>query len=430
MDIPQIYSKKTKTTYVAAVPLDRDPPEYPSEFFKRTKEKPTITLPKSDLAVDDARKMVKGQIRDGVLELDLAKHYLFLVLSGILELNTEDWWSFGIKILSKNTMGDPLCPVIIEEDVNVSPLDSRNVDNSAVPDDDLWMCTYLLAIYRIGRATNKNYQNKLIDDANRLMATFPGNYIAMVQTLQAYDTWPADSNYCKMVASVDMFFSRFKKSKWAILRFGTISSRYKDCAALTAMNHYAKLLGVDLVDALQWSFVSRVSDEIEQMLKPDQELDKPQSYMPYMMDFGISKMSPYSSVRNPAWHLFCHTIGSLLISQRSINARHLEASDQSNILSNAELVAYVFQTRVKWSKNFKRVGTEDDSDDLDSLQQTLLSTATLPKSTDADEWYAWMKLNDFELPTECKRIVAKSAKRLKDSREGSVGQFVYLRLGD
>ncbi|UBB42387.1 nucleocapsid protein [Wufeng Rhinolophus pearsonii tupavirus 1] len=430
MDLPQIFSKKTQATYVAAVPLDKDPPEYPAEFFKRKLEKPTVNFPRSELTLDDTRKMVKGQIRDGVLELDLTKHYLRLVLKEIREQGTEDWVSFGIRILAKGEIGNPFCMVGIIEELNQKPLDSKNVDNSATSEDDLWMTTYLLAVYRIGRAANKNYQNKLIDDVNRLMATFPGTYISMVQTLQAYDTWPADIDYCKIVACVDMFFSRFKKSKWAILRFGTISSRYKDCAALTAMNHYAKLLGVDLVDALQWSFVSRVSDEIEQMLKPGQELDKPYSYMPYMMDLGISRMSPYSSVRNPAWHLFCHTIGSLLISQRSINARHLEAPDQSNILSNAELVAYVYQTRVKWSKNFKRAGTDDDSDALGLAQTVVLTTANLPKTTNADEWFAWMKMNDFELPDECKRVVAKVARRLKDSREGSIGQFAYLRLSD
>ncbi len=430
MDLPRIYSKKTKTTYLAAVPLDKDPPEYPSEYFKRKLDKPAVVLPRSDLGLDDVRKMVKGQIRDGVLELDLAKHYLRLVLTDIRETSQEDWTSFGVKILSKGETGTPFCMVTIAEEVKGKPLDSKHVDATATKDDDLWICTYLLAVYRIGRAANKNYQNKLIDDVNRLMATFPGDCISMVQTLQAYDTWPADVDYCKLVACVDMFFSRFKKSKWAILRFGTISSRYKDCAALTAMNHYAKLLGVDLVEALQWSFVARVSDEIEQMLKPDQELDKPESYMPYMMDFGISRMSPYSSVRNPAWHLFCHTVGSLLISQRSINARHLEAPDQSNILSNAELVAYVYQTRVKWSKNFKRLGTEDDSDALGVSQTVVMSSSALPKTTEADEWFAWMKLNDFELPEECKRVVAKVARRLKDSREGSIGQFVHLRLSD
>ncbi|AAX47596.1 nucleocapsid protein [Tupaia virus] len=430
MSLSRLYSKKTQSSYNATAPLDRDPPEYPGDAFKKSRNKPTLTRPKSNLSLDDARCMIKGQIQNGSVDIELAKHYLILVLEQITEDNSDDWTSFGVQILSRTERGRPLCMVNIQLDDKDKTFDSQVKDSTATVEDDLWMTTYLLAIYRIGRATNKNYQTQLIDELNKLLATFPGDYVPMVQALQAFDSWPNDPNYCKLVACVDMFFSRFKKSKWAILRFGTISSRYRDCAALTALNHFSRLLGVDLVDALEWSFVGRVSDEIEQMLKPDQELDKVDSYTPYMIDLGISKASPYSTVRNPAWHLFCHTVGSLMMSRRSINARHLEAPDQSNILSNAELIVFVFETRIKWLKNFRKLDSVDASDQLDQVAPVVLGTKDLPNTTNADDWFSWMKLNNFELPDECGRYVSKLAKKLKDSREGSVGQFVYLRLGD
>lgn len=430
MENLKIFSKKTKREYTAAVPLDKDPPEYPGDQFDKKREKPKLICPRSGLKLDEVRKMIKGQIRDGTLDIELAKFYLISLLKTIDEPNDENWSSFKILILGSKEVGKPLCVVQVVDDTKDAQLDSKSKENDASEEDDLWMSTYLLSIYRIGRATNKAYQVKLIDDLNKLMATFPGQAIPMIQGLQALDSWHGDSNYCKIVASVDMFFSKFKKSKWAILRFGTISSRYRDCAALTAMNHYAKLLGADLVEALEWSFVGRVSDEIEQMLKPEQELDKPDSYMPYMMDLGISKMSPYSTVRNPAWHLFCHTVGSLMFSRRSMNARHIEAPDQSNIISNAELIVFVYETRIKWLKNFRRVDEPDTSDDLKNIRPAVFESATLPSTTKADDWFAWMKLNHFELPDECRKYIGKSAKKLKDTREGSIGQFIYMRLGD
>ncbi|ADB88758.1 nucleocapsid [Durham virus] len=425
-----IVSKKTQRAIVPSVPLGRDPPEFPADFFARG-QKPEMMIPNNAVTLDDARMILLDQIKKGSLDINLGKLYLYLVLKDITQNLDADWTSFNVQIGSLGTSMSPWGIVTVNQDPNQCRIDGSSKDTSAKKEDDQWMCMYLLAIYRVGKATNKTYQTMLIDQLNRMLASVSKNAVPMVQAMAALDSWPNDTNFCKMVACVDMFFNKFKNHEWAVLRFGTISSRFRDCAALTSMAHYQQLLGINLGKALEWIFVSRVTEEVELILTPNQELDKPDSYMPYLIDLGISKNSPYSSTRNSSWHLFCHGLGALLASRRSVNARHLEAADQSNILINVMLISYVFQTRVTWSKNFVEQGQVDKSDALnDGKKSVLLSKSSLPSTTSADDWFCWMKLNRFELPDDCKVLAGKNAQKLNDSRDGSIGQFLYKRLGN
>ncbi|WPV62772.1 MAG: nucleocapsid protein [Wufeng bat tupavirus 2] len=425
-----LFSKKSGKVIPARVPLDRDLPEYPKDYFDKHRKKPPLEIQTHSVTLADLRQMVAGQISSGELDLKVCKAYLLSLMETLKEKLLDDWISFEVKIGAKDEEITPLHIVEVTKVAGAGSLDSPFKDSSATDSDDQWMCMYLLGIYRIGRVTNKQYQTQLIENLNKMTHVLRPDAPQMTQAMQAFDTWPNDSTYCKIVACFDMFYCKFKKSAWAAVRFGTISSRYKDSAALTSMTHFGKLLGANLADCLEWSFVARVSEEIEGMLRPDQELDKPDSYMPYMMDLGISKTSPYSSVRNPGWHLFCHTVGSLMQSARSYNARHLEAADQSNIISNAELVVYVYETRIMWSKGFRKDGEVDKSDDLADYNAEVIGSNSLPSTTKADDWFTWMKLNNFELPSECLAHCAKNARKLKNSRDGSIGKYIYARLAD
>lgn len=231
-----------------------------------------------------------------------------------------------------------------------------------------------------------------------------------------------------IVACIDMFLYKFPTSQWAPVRFGSICTRHRDCSGLMAMNHFKNLLGVSLDSALEWIFVQRVAEEIELMLTPGQELDKPDSYMPYMMDMGLSKSSPYSAVRNACWNLFCHSVGSLMQSSRSINGRLIETSDHTNIVANAQLVSFVFETRFQWSKAFVKAGETDKSDSLKNFNASTLGTSDLPSTMVPDDWFAWIKLQGFELPKQILDHCAKNARKLKDARDGSIGQYIHLKL--
>ncbi|WAD86929.1 nucleoprotein [Tupavirus incomtus] len=431
MEPINLYSKKTQRVLTTAVPLDRDVAEYPSEFFEKSRAKPTFPYHPTTTPLADLRQMVAGTMRSGKLDLEVCKAYLLAVLTDQTEELQQDWVSFGVEIGKKGHKVGPFCMVTRQAEGSPKVYDSQEKNNTVTAADDIWMVMHLLAFYRIGRGTTiGSYRNLLITKVNAMIMAINPDAIPINATAQAIETWQNDSGYCKIVACVDMFYSYFKKSPWAVIRVGTIPSRYKDCAALTSMSHFARLLGQDLAKCLEWSFVGRVSDEIEALLKPGQELDNPYSYTPYMMDLGISRTSPYSTVRNPSWHLFCHSVGALMQSTRSIQARHLEAADQSNILANAQLVVFVFETKIVWSKNFKPEGSTDPSDSLDGLLTESVGTSSLPSGVEADEWFAWMKLNGFTLPKACLKHCEKNARKLKDSRESSIGKYVAARLAD
>ncbi|AJR28403.1 nucleoprotein [Klamath virus] len=426
----KLYSKKSQRSLPTAVPLDRDVAEYPSEFFERARVKPQFQYVQVSNTLEDLRQMVAGMIQVSELDLEVCKAYLIAVLLTQEEVLQNDWVSFGVIIGKRGDKVNPFCMVQMAPEGLPRVLDSQQKSSQVNAADDLWMCMYLLCFYRLGKITNKTYLSTILDRMNSMLLGYRKDVAPLSANLQAIEAWHNDSGYCKIVACVDMFYSMFKKSPMAAIRVGTIPARYRDCAALTAMAHFSKLLGQDLAKCLEWSFVGRVSDEIEALLQPGQELDNPFSYTPYMMELGLSRASPYSTVRNPCWHLFCHSIGALMQSTRSINARHLEAADQSNILANAELVVYVFETHIVWAKNFRPEGTMDASDALDSLQPETLGTSMLPASVDADAWFSWMKLHNFTLPSQCVKHCEKNARKLKNSRESSIGKYVASRLAD
>lgn len=122
-------------------------------------------------------------------------------------------------------------------------------------------------------------------------------------------SWLNDRGFLKMVAGIDMFLHWFKDNESAILRMGSLESRFRDCAGLLSYGYAQSILNIDAGDLMDWIFVKSMGDELVKMSTEGQESGNKESYFP---DLGLVSKSAYSSNANPYLFLWIHIIGCIL----------------------------------------------------------------------------------------------------------------------
>nr|UUB88389.1 nucleoprotein [Yata virus] len=421
-----MFSALSGKPVAACMPHETIPPQYPADFFRNNKNtKPHIRIPMSELDLDRVRKFVHAGIIDrNKLKLPHAMRYLFLVLSKIKEKLDNDWKSFGVTIGLKDQDLDPFCMYVVHHDAG--PQVDGTESTTVGPEDDDWMVMYLLGIYRLGRTQNDTHKGNLATRLLAQMKSLNPRTLNITNDDALQNIWVGNTDYCKLIAGIDMYFNRFKKSDFAYLRFGTIPSRFKDCASLLSIGHVCNLTGMTLEEYLGWIFVATVGREIESMMKEGNEVDQPFSYMPYMMEMGLSMKSPYSSAASPGVYTLAHIIGTLLFSERSKNARMVSENNLSNIRINAEIVAYVRARKGSLMKVFHKdkasleaaQAVQEDNGSVDVL------LGDLPAGNDPDEWFTTLEINQFELPHEIRTHTISESRKIGNTRAHTIGHHV------
>ncbi|AJR28542.1 nucleoprotein [Nkolbisson virus] len=414
------YRVTTKKVVKPVLPQEETPGQYPSDWFDNHKgEKPRLVIPYKHADVGTLRGVVYGGIQKDTLDIKVAITYLYAVMVKLEVECDDEWKSFGVLIAGAKTTVNPFCMVEVES----KQLDLPNQQaGAATEEDDLWMCFYILVQYRLLKVNNVEYEKLLVKRANVHLASLPGAKKSEVHSRKVYAAWLANPMYLRIVAAVDMFFHKFKEHPYAICRYGTLGSRYKDSAALTTLNHITKLTGLQIVDFMMWIFNDNIADELDRMARPDQELEKCDSYTPYMRDLGISDRSPYSAQMNPTFHMFCHALGTLLGSRRSMNARIAGEVDVTNTLTNAEVVAFILNR----CPTFVKAYTED----LESVPtaQHKAVAGKMPTGPDPDMWFEYLAKLNFVLPDEIIRFAKERASGLSNIRPDTIGELVYKQL--
>ncbi|AJR28375.1 nucleoprotein [Iriri virus] len=398
--------------------------QYPSTHFQNGGGKPILQVEQSDYDLKEARDSVRTGIELGEIKLPIAIRYLQLALTKVKAPLDDDWESFGVHIGSK---GDQIGPLdLLEVKVIKSPKLQSKTSKASSEDDDHWIIFWLLSHYRIGRTQNAAYRDSLINRLNEVIKTISPEAVDINEGKGTTSGWVNNPSYCKIVGAVDMFFSRFKNEEFADLRMGTLPSRFKDCAALLSFSHVVKVTNYEPEKILDWVFCGSIGSEAVRMLKPDQELDKPDSYMPYMMDLGLSSKSPYSSIMNPQFHAFAHIISALLKSDRSKNARISTEQNTANVLANAEIVAYVANKSLDLCKAFVKIGEKSPDEELEEEGTIEISEGLgFPKGSEPMEWYLYLKDSEFQIPFEIKEWVNEESKKMSGSRPNTVGSFLF-----
>ncbi|AIE12112.1 nucleoprotein [Curionopolis virus] len=414
----------TKEEVTPKLPSDDLAVQYPSHHFQNGGGKPIIQIEQIDYDLKEARDSVKTGIELGELKLPIVIRYMQLSLSRIKCTLEEDWVSFDIKIGSKGESVSPLD--LLDVKLIKGPKLQSKTSKGASEEEDHWILFWLLSHYRIGKTQNQNYRESLITRLNEVIKTISPDASDINEGKGTTSGWVNNQAYCKIAAAVDMYFFKFKTDEMSDLRMGTLVCRFRDCAALLAFSHVVKVTNFDAEKILDWIFCGSIGSEIVRMLKPGQELDKSDSYMPYMMDLGLSSKSPYSSIVNPQFHSFAHIIATLLKSERSRHARISTEQNMANVLANAKVVAFVTNKSLDMCKAFAKKGEKSPDEELEEEGTIEIEGEFgMPKSSDPTEWYLYLKDLEFEIPREIDDWVNDESKKLNGSRPNTVGSFLY-----
>ncbi|WAK77077.1 MAG: nucleoprotein [Longquan Niviventer coninga ledantevirus 1] len=416
------YRVRTKQLVQITSPQEDTPPAYPSKWFESHKgKKPLLVVKYKTSPLDNLRGVVKAGIKGQKLDVQVAVAFLYGVFKDVTGVLADDWNSFGVEI---GKAGEAVNPFRLL-DVDTKEEDPPNAGTiTATKGEDMWLCFFLLSQYRLQKVTNAEYEKILIKKANLHLNAMPEqNEHTSISTKGGFAAYLMNPNYLRVVAALDMFFHKFKEHEFAIMRFGTLGSRYKDCSALTSLNHIKKLTGLSMEDFMLWIFTDSIADDLEQLAQPGQELDKHDSYAPYMRDMGVSDKSPYSAQANPSIHLFCHAIGTLLHSRRSINARMGPEVDTMSTIKNAQVVAYVLSTCPTFAKGFTK-----SLDTIPGLASKEVM-GELPGEPDPDRWFDYLSEQGFKIPLPIEQHSHDAARSLTNLRPDTVGQHLAGLLG-
>nr|BAD13431.1 nucleoprotein [Oita rhabdovirus 296/1972] len=416
--------RRNKTEPVS-ITLPREDTEltYPSAWFKKFKEsKPVLEIGLKDTAPKVLFGAIAHGFEDGSVTGEMAVAGLYHVFKDQKHKLPVKWDSFGVVI---GAADQEVCPWdIVTIDWKQTKLENVVEKANITEKDYTWIAFYLCFIYRYTRATHPDYRDQLYVKANEHAKNLNEKAVPINQgQLNRLRNILLHDPYIKAIACIDMFYYKFKNSPLASVRYGTLSSRFKDCAALTTLNHITKVTGLSISKFILWVFSSRMADEVMQLAVTGEELDKGDSYAAYMRELGLSDRSPYSTQANPSFSLFCHVVGTLLGSKRSKNAKMGAEVDTVNSVLNGKIVAYVLGTRAGFTAEFTT-----EKPDLSVTEQENSSSVTeigeVPESQNPEEWFAYLSASGFKIPAEIEQWVKHKVSNLTDLRDGSVGKFL------
>lgn len=409
-----LLSTKTKKAVTLILPQLTPAPEYPSDFFVTNPGKPAVSVPDLGKNLNELRDIFAKQVKDNSMTLDVAKAYLWAVFGKCGGVLKGDWVSFGVVI---GNDGGSVTPQSLLEPkfVAATYVDQGKITTPEKEDKALMLIA--LCMYRLAKPIMPEYKTVLMTKIDNQLATLQPNKWKIAALQGMCSAWGSDEDYCKLVAAFDMFINKFSNCEYALVRIGTVGSRFRDCSALTSCEYITKLLGITPEEFCDWVFTSQVGEEIERMMRDGQEIGKADSYMPYLIDMGLSQRSPFSARTNSCVHLFIHMIGAFLGTQRSRKARLFSDAGQAMIVQNAAICAYAFSKISHLGKYFTPDGEE-------IVLDTIAKDTTDPTSTSGDEWF--YKIGEWgnKVPPHIWNFAKQAGKTVSSFREGTIGEFI------
>jgi hypothetical protein len=143
-----------------------------------------------------------------------------------------------------------------------------------------------------------------------------------------------------MVAAIDMFVCKFPDHEWALLRIGSRESQMKECTVVSDLSHLSQITGLEPDILVEWIFEPSVAQEWKAFKAMDDELDKADSYFPYLKDMQLTPRSPYTTTAKPQIHNWVHLVGSFMGNARSRGAYQSRTPPSPNLILGSALMAY------------------------------------------------------------------------------------------
>lgn len=352
-------------------------PEYPSQWFQNNpRSKPPVNIPRQ-IADPSTWERMLGHALEEKVSPNLAVRFIYEYSSEHLRERLEtEWVSYGVRIGSAGEMISPISLLrVLEGGPNWTAGESDEID----PDHKMRLFSILLSGYRYGIASELlqgDYKSVVLGKINQVLRNEPFNLDSDITPteLSRSKSWYNNSEFKALIAAMDMFWAKFPDSPNAKLRVCTLNSRFKDCASISELKHLADVSSKRLNDAMKYIFSTRVRDEIRAIGHGDEELEKSDSYFPYMRELRLSKKSPYSSSENVHLHNWVSIFGALLGSDRSFNARIVSENGLLAAMNLAIFAAYAFRKYTSAKVVFGDTNDAEGARMLDGLGGTQAST--------------------------------------------------------
>jgi Rhabdovirus nucleocapsid protein len=375
---------------------------------KPPKSKPLITLPRATKTIGDyQRTIAKLHMENKAVPLNLALAFLRLVMETKMQAQLDkDWSSFGQEIGKKGATINALSLV------NVTTIEEtiETIDGPEPKEDLMGTLLFIVGVYNLATLyyveQRERVRRTIVNVQMQRQCSVPFRKVDFVKNRYWFD----DRNFKRAIAIIDMFLARFPCHEMAGARECTISSRYKECGAVTDVQHLLETLDIDLDQAKGWIWTYWVACELKLVYKPGQEMDQPNSYAPYMIDIGLvsESQSPYSVKRNIGLHQFVHVIAATLGSNRSRNAYIGDSPPIPEVLLNAKIVAYVY-----WRQR------QQNRSESGERQE--------PETQDPKQWLAWFKgsKHNGDWLEVVNRALQDVWGKFRNTRPKTVGQYLY-----
>lgn len=378
-------------------------PNYPATWFAENPgQKPPIAILASrDLKTIDP--IVHDKWASGTLDINVVMVFLresFVQKPTILE---ADWTSFNLEIGKKNQL------ITINDLFDFQVIDGtiRGVEGEKMSEQDrLRFLIAIAGIYRLNLITREEYREEVQKKFAEAMALIPGDCASLTTEVIAYRSWLHHAPFLKMMAAIDMYLNEFSRHEYAMVRLGTIVSRFKDCSMLVACNYLSDIIGMDFVDLCEWIWTTTCARQYDRVLEEGQEMDQSRSYSMYFMELGLSTKSPYSAILNKDLHLFVHTVGVSLGMTRSKNARLVGAPDLTSPLTNAIIMSGVLVSLAGFEKQYSSVPPkpEDTVAQGEDEGGDVVTAGEPPQSRNGTEWLEYIEINGGKAPDRMVRI--------------------------
>ncbi len=210
----------------------------------------------------------------------------------------------------------------IDKDTEISPLSLYKMPSVAVPGNESTKAKYketlmtVLFAIRYSRAENDAYHGQLKKTIKKTKANWH------------YPPWMNGVIADKLddvLAAYDWFLY-LKETEDQPLRFGTVTTQWKDMGAFRDFCFTFKLFDGEKGRIIKWIQNPAVTDSIIKMHMIPGNIGEVGSSFPYCKAMGIVNKSDLSVSEHQSMHDYIHIIGAFLGSHRSSNSRFVSGS--------------------------------------------------------------------------------------------------------
>lgn len=402
-------------------------------------EKPKLNCCKSSTDLSKMSFLVWEKMKKKTFTSADAVAYLWAAGIEVKGTVSGPWKSYNVNIVTgpdggEVTVRSLLTPVFSSTAVLEVSLHDKELPNS------LWFLVGIcLAPHRIIQGMKNEYTDSLKKRMWAQIKSFHNPEIRK-EEIDGFDfsgwvdsnlDWSQEKEYGVIVAAYDMFWCKCKEEKHSVLRVCTIRARYLDCTAFMGWQYLRNITKSTFLELATWIWDDSIAGEFRQIFKSGEELEKEDSYLPYLSSMKISKKSPYSASVNPYLHMWIHCYGCLKSTTRSYNAKMVGEINTDIPLKNAAFMWLAKGHGGEWKRQIVYKGDEAQNHTFvvpdvegEAKKGKKKDKIPLPPKPEARYWHRYVQANGNDLPPYMWDMVGKTLASIPTPRSQSIGEHL------